>query len=272
MAAKATWDAVWAAGGPVTAVELRQEVDLEAGSSRCREILGYLRAQGLSVAGLRAVEVGCGSAIYGSILAQRGASVTLLDQSASALERAKARAEALGVMVECIQADAFRFAEENCGAFDLAMSFGTVEHFRPPSRLELCRAHANLVRPGGVVVVSVPNQLFLPHEILKRLLILRGKWFLGYEGSFTPWELRTVARNLGLQGPVFHGTDVVHDAHRYWKIVAGTRLWGRIFPWWKSRNSGAVSTKLQSGPHRPTTQSINRLLGLDITLLGVKGL
>jgi 2-polyprenyl-3-methyl-5-hydroxy-6-metoxy-1,4-benzoquinol methylase len=272
MAAKATWDAVWGRSGPVMAVELRREAETEASSSRCREILGYLRIHGLSVAGLRVVEVGCGSAIYGSILAQRGASVTLLDQSALALERANARAEALGVMVECIQTDAFRFAEENSGRFDLAMSFGTVEHYRPPSRFQLCKAHVDLVRPGGVVVVSVPNQLFLPHEILKRLLILRRKWFLGYERSFTPWELRKVARTLGLQGSVFHGTDLLQDAHRYWKIVTGTSLWGRIFPWRKSHNSGAVSMRLESGPVGPTRRSINRLLGLDITLLGVKGL
>jgi 2-polyprenyl-3-methyl-5-hydroxy-6-metoxy-1,4-benzoquinol methylase len=249
---------------------LRQEVEIEAASPRCREILGYLRNHGLATPGVRVVEVGCGSAIYGGILALQGAVVTLVDQSGSALSQAEDRASALGVTLEPIQADAFEFARKAHGNFDVAMSFGTVEHFRQPFRFDLCRAHADLVRPGGAVVISVPNLLFLPHEVLKRLLMLRKKWFLGYERGFTLWELTRIARRLRLREPAFHGTDVINDTRRYWHIVKGTRLWSRVFPWWRSLSPDLAVRSAEPAAVGRIRRSINRLLGLDITLLGVK--
>ena len=270
MTTKQTWDAVWQNSKGPKPSQLVEEIDREQRSQRCQRILRFIETQGFNLAGLSVVEVGCGSAIYGCTLARVGADVTVLDQSEVALARARERAEAVGVALKTVQGDALEFAKSHREKYDLAMSFGTVEHFRPPLREQMCQAHWDLVRPGGIVIISVPNVLFLPHEILKRLLILRGKWFLGYEGSFTPWELKRVGRRLGLAHLAMHGTDLTDDVLKYCRIVAGTRLWARLFPWWrpKGRDDGASRDALAS-PAR-LKALVNRYLGHDITLMGVK--
>lgn len=264
-----TWNALWKRDGRGDPARLVREVDEEEKSERCRRILGYIERLGLWPKDVSAVEVGCGSGIYSCILARMGASVTALDQSWEALARARERASASGIDLDLQRSDAFEFAATNAGRFDLAMSFGTVEHFRSPVREAMCRAQWELLRPGGVVVISVPNVLFLPHEILKGLLKMRGKWFLGYEGSFTPWELRRVGRTLGLEGAELHGTDALADARRYVRIVRGTRLWRRIAPWAAPHEDGAEEA-VERRPAGRARAAINRLLGHDITLMGVR--
>ncbi len=265
-----TWDELWEKDGTRDTERLAREVVEEEATERCRRILGYVERLGLRPGDMSAVEVGCGSAIYSCILARRGARVTAVDQSPAALARAEERASASGVRLDLQRADALEFAAANAGRFDLAMSFGTVEHFRSPMRERMCRAHLDMVRPGGVVVVSVPNLFFLPHEILKRLLVLRGKWFLGYEGSFTPRELRSVGRNLRLDAREYHGTDVVADARRYARIIRGTRLWKRIAPWTSSNEDGAEDAAGMRTAGRARA-AVNRVLGHDITMMGVRG-
>ena len=273
MSDRRIWDALWGHGGRQTDERLRDEVEEEEASFRCKRILRYMNEQGLHPERISVIEVGSGSGIYSAILAKRHATVTALDQSEVALQRVRERAKAVGVHIDEVNGDAVTTAKERSGQFDMAMSFGTVEHFRPPLRYEMCQAHWELVRVGGVVIISVPNVLFLPHEILKRLLILRGKWFLGYEGSFTPWELQRVGRRLGLVHMDMHGTNLTADVVKYWNIIRGTRLWARLFPWWRPApgGRGGSSGPLDLDPPGRFTALANRYLGHDITLLGVKG-
>ena len=267
-----TWDALWKDGGQGDAVQLVREVEQEEATERCRWILHGLRQRGLRIRGMSVVEIGCGSAIYSCILARHGADATAVDFSPAALARAGERASAVGVRLRLCQEDVLAFARDHAGRYDLAMSFGTVEHFRTPLREALCRAHGDLVRPGGIVVISVPNLFFLPHEILKFLLRLRGKWFLGYEGSFTPMELRRVGRQLGLEASECHGSDPLADARRYLRIVRGTALWKRMFPWWALRKGEEGRSQPMPPGREPgrIRAAMNRLFGHEITLLGVK--
>lgn len=270
MTTKQIWDAVWQNSKRPKPLQLVEEIDREQWSQRCQRIVQFLELQGLNLTGLSVVEVGCGSAIYSCIMARLGADVTALDQSGEALSKAQERSEAVGVTLNVVQGDALEFARSHRGQYDLAMSFGTVEHFRPPLREQMCKAHWDLVRPGGIVVISAPNLLFLPHEILKRLLIMRKKWFLGYEGSFTLWELKKVGRRLGLTQKDTHGTDLTEDVLEFWKIVTGTRLWARWFPWWRPTPGLRGGSNGPSDPPGRFKALANRYLGHDITLLGVK--
>lgn len=272
MATRAIWDDAWRlAPGPIGS-EFVTAVDAEAASSRCRAILAYLAATGLPLDKLKTVEIGCGSAIYSTIFARLGAAAAGVDQSPEALALSRARASANAVCLSLIEADALEFANTHSGQYDLAMSFGTVEHFRPPMRQAMCRAHVSLVRPGGVVIVSTPNLLFLPHEVLKRLMILRGKWRLGYEGSFTNRELQRTARELALINTAFHGSDAWADARRYGRIVAETRLWKRFLPFLRLGPSPRRGSRQRrpSPDTGPVRSRLNCLLGMDITLIGQK--
>jgi hypothetical protein len=101
--------------------------------------------------------------------------------------------------------------------------------------------------------------------------MMRGKWFLRYEGSFTPWELKRVARHLELGVLDFQGTDAIDDLLKYWRIVTGTGTWRRLFPWWKpmpDHPKRSIGTYRAPGHLRSL---VNRYLGHEITLLGVKG-
>lgn len=239
-------------------------VDAEASGVRCRKILAYLHGHNVDVSSSRTIEVGCGGAVYSMILARLGAHPTLLDYSSDALLLAESNLGALNLNGEFVQADAFNILPEYLGQYDIAMSFGTVEHYRYPPRLKICQAHVDLVRPGGLVIISVPNILFLPHEILKLLLIARRKWFLGYEGSLSRGELQRVGRRLGLLDLRIAGSSWLSDVRRYKHIVRDTQTFQRWFCAGKSAKESDVNRKPEAH------QWLDDYLGHDIVLLGMK--
>jgi 2-polyprenyl-3-methyl-5-hydroxy-6-metoxy-1,4-benzoquinol methylase len=267
MSTRETWEHVWSLGGEASVAELHAEVEREERRDRAGLIREYVRGRQPSGRSLKVVELGAGSAIYSVILARLGAEVTAVDQSAEALARAGQRASAAGVALRLVEEDAVAFSAAHAGEFDVAMSFGTVEHFREPLRTEMCRAHARAVRPGGAVILETPNLLFLPHEALKRLLMLRKKWFLGYEGSFTRWEMRRMARLLGLVDIREHGTSAYHDTLRYARIVGRTRLFGRIFPWARAINARREALP-EDGRPGPLGRRLDAYLGMNIMMMG----
>ena len=80
--------------------------------------LGMLPA---SMAGMRAVELGCGTAYVSGWMARRGARVTAIDNSEQQLATARRLAAQHGVELELVHGDAERTPFES-GAFDFAIS------------------------------------------------------------------------------------------------------------------------------------------------------
>lgn len=258
------WGAIWKQGiDGYDASAVLDTVEQESTGVRCQKITGYLSHHLGDLSGKRTIEVGCGGAVYSLILAQLGARVTLLDYSSEAIALAERNLSVLDLDGELIQADVFKLSPELLGIYDVAMSFGTVEHYRSPRRLGICRSHVDLVRPGGVVIISAPNILFLPHEILKTLLAARGKWFLGYEGSFSRSELSRVGRELGLRDVRIVGSSWLADLRRYVQIVRHTRTFRSWF-----RPLGLHKLSPSSRPQ--THHWLDDFLGHDIVLMGVK--
>jgi SAM-dependent methyltransferase len=104
------------------------------------------------VAGLLALDFGCGHGMGAVVLARRGARVTAFDLSPGYLAEARARASANGVAVDFVQADGERlpFAD---GFFDRIWGNAVLHH------LDLDRAGGELrrvLRPGGVAVFCEP--------------------------------------------------------------------------------------------------------------------
>ena len=259
------WGAIWQNDiSNYDAAAVLAAVEEESASVRCEKITTYLDTHLGDLGGKHTIEIGCGGAIYSLILARLGARATLLDYSPEALALAERNLGALHLEGELLQADAFNLSPELHGRFDVVMSFGTVEHYRYPRRLAICQAHVDLVKPGGVVIISVPNVFFLPHEILKVLLVARGKWFLGYEGSFSRRELFRVARQLGLQRYRIVGSSWRNDLRRYVEIVRDTRTFGKWFP--KSR----PGTQPAAARRAREDHWLDNFFGHDIGLLGVK--
>lgn len=110
------------------------------------------------------LDVGCGTGRHAVELARRGYEVTGLDLSAAMLARARGRAEAAGVRVELVEADATRFSFE--ARFDAAVclcegSLGLLSATDDPIEqpVAILSNIARSLRPGGVLVLTALNAI-----------------------------------------------------------------------------------------------------------------
>ncbi len=104
------------------------------------------------------LDAGCGTGEYGLRIAKSGYRVVLSDLSAAMLDRAKGRAEELGVAarVECVKADICDLSVFDDGAFSLVVAEGDPLSFCGDPRLALSEFRRVLV-PGGALVASVDH-------------------------------------------------------------------------------------------------------------------
>lgn len=143
---------------------------------------------------LKTIEVGCGYGKFSALLGLSGAQVTLLDCKAGVLEAALNAHRSIGLAPGTIQSDILNLPAELDGAFDMVCSFGTLEHFSGPYRQLAFQANARLLRPGGLIFLSVPNRHGIFYRIvfgLRRKLGLVPKDF--YEEPFSRKELARMA-------------------------------------------------------------------------------
>ncbi len=102
-----------------------------------------------SMAGMRAVELGCGTAYVSAWMARRGAKVSAIDNSEQQLATARRLAQEHGLELELVHGDAERTPFES-GAYDFAISeYGAAIWCDPYAWLP--EAH-RLLKPGGRLV------------------------------------------------------------------------------------------------------------------------
>lgn len=251
------WDRVWM--GTKDDTEFWWWVQRETKGIRVSKIIPYLEKYLGRINGLKIIEVGCGAGVHSLILAKRGATVSLMDYSHDGLLLARKHFDSLGLAASFLYADALNIEPDLREKFDVAMSFGTVEHYRYPECFLVAKAHLDLVRPGGVVIISVPNRLFLPHEILKFYLQRRGKWRQGYEGAFNRRELLKLGNKLGLENIKIYGSGFIIDICRYLRIYQGTRLFRKF-----------CHIPLREVSTHDLISPFDNVLGADILLIGRK--
>jgi len=186
----------------------------------------------------RILELGCGPAWDALQLAGRpGAEVHALDCSAHALRLARTASPETGRPLTLPRADLRRTGLPDAG-FDLVFSQGVLEHFPDPE--PVWREMARLVKPGGSLVVDVP-QTWNPYTVVKWGHQLRGDWPWGWEthyslGSLKWWGRRNgfsfrQARGYGYRGGVADPTAwcralfirVCPAAWRAWERKTGAR-------------------------------------------------
>lgn len=251
------WSSIWLKPGErdkIAGVVGREETGI-----RCARIVSYLEKYLGSAPGLKSVEVGAGSGIYSAILAKRGFDVTLLDYCEDALTLSRGNFGALGLSADFKRMDAFTLAPDLLGKFDVAMSFGTVEHYRYPEWLNLSRSHFNLVRPGGAVIISVPNSWFLPQELLRLYLQVRNKWQFGYTRGFSRRELVKLGSKLGLRNVEVYGSSFTSDISKFAQIIRESQAFKKFF---KKQNNPALD--------RESASVFDNLFGADVFLMGIK--
>ncbi len=188
----ADWDMHWRATKMDPGV-----LAAEARTPRWQAQERLVREHFRSFEGLEVIEIGSGRGLNGLLYGTRGARATLVDESELPLEQAKEIWGAHGVEPAVVKGDVFSLPPQLHGRFDIAMSFGLCEHFLGERRREIIRAHLDLLKPGGIAMIGVPNANAPVYRAWKAVLTRRGTWPFGTEVPFTAAELSRLARECG---------------------------------------------------------------------------
>lgn len=182
-------------------------LERERRSRRWAMIVEHLEATFGSIRGLSTIELGSGRGDLSALLAACGANVTLLDTSEKALDQARRRFDRLELPARFEKGDMLGTLDAFRGRFDAAFSSGVIEHFRGDDRTRVVRAHYDVLRPGGLAVISVPNARCFPYRMWKSYLELRGWWPYGLELPYAKRELVRRARQAGFARVEAHCMD-----------------------------------------------------------------
>ena len=158
------------------------------------------------VRGKKVLDYGCGPADFGLWLATEGADVTLLDLSPKAIELALKRAQASGITVRAVAADASQLNMLSDGEFDVVFACAALHHtLKYPGAVEEL---ARVMKSGALLVLCETwggNPLLNTARKLRSVvageveeqgedIILSQKYLKALNPFFT--ELRTNTVNL----------------------------------------------------------------------------
>jgi SAM-dependent methyltransferase len=134
-----------------------------------------------------ALDLGCGSAVWGVRLAERGWNVTGVDIVEKALERARERVDEAGVEMRLVHGDVTALRETEVGsAFALVLDTGTFHGLTAAQREAMGREVSAVAAPDATVLLDC----FAPR---RRGPLPRGVRQEEIEAAFPGWEVTDVA-------------------------------------------------------------------------------
>ncbi len=266
---EAVWNKVW--DRSFSDQENKDDLLSEKASVRWKKLRAKILQRFGSFHGLRVIEIGAGRGIYSLLAALEGASVSLLDNEPLAFSRAEEFFKTWDQKFEALTADAFSLPADLLGRFDVCMSFGFAEHFRYPERLSIFESHVKLVKPGGLIAVSVPNAWFLPYRIGKWILESLKKWSFGLEIPFTRSELARIGKRLDLKKAQVFGSGLISDTLNFWLIQRIFHLPGYgVQLFFKRKTSLPFKNRMTPFKAHPPCP-LDDIFGYALVLMGEKG-
>ncbi|WP_338446558.1 bifunctional 2-polyprenyl-6-hydroxyphenol methylase/3-demethylubiquinol 3-O-methyltransferase UbiG [Pelagerythrobacter marensis] len=172
---------------PVRLAFLREAIDAHWGGDR--------RAP-KPLAGLSALDIGCGAGLLCEPLARLGAEVTGVDAAPENIAAAAHHAQGSRLDIRYIAGDV---ATLDLGTFDLVTSMEVIEHVA--DKPAFLAALANRLAPGGLMILSTPNR-----TLRSRLLLVGAAEAVGaiprgthdWDDFVTPEDLRGLLADAGL--------------------------------------------------------------------------
>lgn len=203
----------WDEAGPLAPLHKLNPVRLGYIRDRICQHLGRDTLRERPLAGLAAIDVGCGGGLLCEPLARLGATVTGIDPAQASIEVALRHARAADLVIGYRAATAEQLLAED-RRFDLVCAMEVVEHVADQEGfLQACAA---LVRPGGGLVLATLNRTFRAFA----LGIVAAEYVLGWlpRGTHSwqrfvrPSEAARALRRAGLN--IEDLTGVVYDPLR----------------------------------------------------------
>ncbi|MEA5466596.1 bifunctional 2-polyprenyl-6-hydroxyphenol methylase/3-demethylubiquinol 3-O-methyltransferase UbiG [Leptothoe sp. PORK10 BA2] len=159
--------------------------------------------------GLRVLDVGCGGGYTCEFLAQRGAVVTGIDQSAACIQVAKDHGAAMGLTIDYRVGvgENLPFGDDG---FDVVVCVDVLEHVESPAAtvMEIGR----VLRPGGLFCFDTINRTLRSHWIMIWLLedVLRQipRGVHDWQKFVRPEELEELLQQAGFSEVTMQGFDL----------------------------------------------------------------
>ena len=146
------------------------------------KFLGDLRGQ-------KVLDVGCGLGFFSRALHERGGTVTATDIGQKLLDHVRRT-----VGCECVRVDALNLVEHfGPAVFDVVLSSECIEHTPSPARA--LQEMTRVLKPGGLLAVSTPNQVWYP--LVRFATLMKMRPFDGLENFSTFGSIRRI---LGAEG------------------------------------------------------------------------
>lgn len=171
--------------------------------------LGFV-VEHATIAGVRALDVGCGGGLLSEALARTGARVTGIDLAPGMVEVARLHAAEEGLEIDYRVAAAEELAASDAQRFDVVTCMEMLEHVPQPQRM--LATLAALVRPGGSVFISTLNRnlksFLLAIVGAEYVLKLLPRGTHEYDRLIRPSELASWARSAGLMPRAIAGIEL----------------------------------------------------------------
>lgn len=250
------WDHVWK---NTSSIE-KDIFDLikEENCIRWQRIEGIVLKEFGSFNNLKVIEIGAGAGTNSALMAKRGAKVTILDYSENALKRAHDFFEKNKLSAKFIKQDALALSTELLEEYDISMSFGLTEHFKGAERININKAHFDVLRNGGIALISVPNKYNLPYRIFKFVAEHTGKWPVGEEFPYTRKEFGKICQQIGIKEYFFIGDSLTGS----FNFINPFKVLKKVFKFKENLNTSKI--KKESGT------SLDQYLSYALVLCGRK--
>lgn len=148
------------------AQDLNAHLHLRLANDR-RFVIPWLNAT-RNLKAMRILEIGCGTGSSTVALAEQGAQVVAIDIDAPALEVARERCRAHGVVADIREANAEKLIEFQ--PVDAVLYFATLEHMNHLERMRSLADAWSILPVGGLLaIIETPNRLWFIDQHTSRL-------------------------------------------------------------------------------------------------------